>query len=429
VIDPLSGFLWIAPRHLKAISMPLSFWIAVVTSAAILLLSLLRSVRLREIQILNKLVGPNGLSRVLQFKDQREKIKRPVPQGEKMSASTPTPTSRSIHGIELRRSSRIQLPVPLLILGTNRRGETFQERTSAVSVNLHGCRYPSRHEYVQDGWVTLQVTGTDGPSSPAVRARVRSVFSARAPRELCQVGVELDTPGNVWGISTPPEDWQRLLGGSNSSAETAAAVAPAKETSTPISSFQGEQPTAPERRAEVTVFPGQPIGAAPVGEAPATEPPPAKPERLVITSEQILHALKGQIRLAADRAVQASLSAQLDQAVKLALAKMDESWQANVRQIEKLSVDRVAEMQNLWEKQLVVNRGQAQEISSRLQALADNSQQTLAETQKSVERLANETSPQLHARLMESFDRANIELNARATEVFSQHLARFDESS
>jgi hypothetical protein len=430
VIDPLSGFLWIAPRHLNAISMPLSFWIAVVTSAAILFLCLLRTVRLREIQVLNKLGDRNGLPGVLQFKDQQEKNKRPVPQGEKMSASTPTPTSRSIHGIELRRSSRIQLPVPLLILGTNRRGETFQERTSAVSVNLHGCRYSSRHEYVQDGWVTLQVTGTDGPSSPAVRARVRSVFSARTPRELCQVGVELDTPGNVWGISTPPEDWQRLLGGGNSSAGTAAAVAPAKEASTPISSFQGEQPTAPERRAEVTVFPGQPIGAAPVGEVPpATEPAPAKPERLVITSEQILQALKGQIRLAADRAVQASLSTQLDPAVKLALAKIEEGSQANVRQIEKSSVDRMAEMQNLWEKQLVANRGQAQEISSRLQALADNSQQTLAETQKSVERLANETSPQLHARLMESFDRASIELNARATEVFAQHLARLDESS
>jgi hypothetical protein len=426
VIDPLSGFLWIALRHHNAISMPLSFWIAAAISAAILFLCLLRIVRLREIQVLNKLYVRNGLPRVLQFKDQHEKNKRPVPQGEKMSASTPTPTSRSIHGVELRRSSRIQLPVPLLILGTNRRGETFQERTSAVSVNLHGCRYPSRHEYVQDGWVTLQVTG----SSPAVRARVRSVFSAQTPRELCQVGVELDTPGNVWGISTPPEDWQRLLGGSNSSAGTAAAVAPEKETSTSISSFQGEQPTAPERRAEVTVFPGQPIGAAPLGEvAPATEPAPVKPERLVITSEQILQALKGQIRLAADRAVQASLSAQLDQAVKLALANIDKGWQANVRQIEKFSVDRMAEMQNLWEKQLVVNRGQAQEISIRLQALADNSQQTLAETQKSVERLADETSPQLHARLMESFDRANIELNARATEVFAQHLARLDESS
>ena len=78
VIDPLSGFLWIAPRLLKAISMPLSFWIAVITSAAILLLSLLRSVRLREIQVLNKLVGPNGLPWVIQFKGQRERNKRPV---------------------------------------------------------------------------------------------------------------------------------------------------------------------------------------------------------------------------------------------------------------------------------------------------------------------------------------------------------------
>ena len=430
MIDPLSGFLWIAPRHLIAISMPLSFWIAVGTSVAILLLSLLRRVRLREIQVLNKLVDPNGMPRALQSKDQQEKNKRPIPQGEKMNASTSTPTSRHIHGVELRRSSRVQLSVPLLILGTDRRGETFQERTSAVSVNLHGCRYPSRHDYAQDGWVTLQVTGTGGPNSRAVRARVRSVFSAQTPRELCQVGVELDTPGNVWGVSTPPEDWQRLLGASNSFAGDAAAVAPAPETSTPVSSFHGERSTSPERRAEVTVFPGQPVGAAPGEEvAPAKEPAPAKTDRFVITSEQILQALKGQIRRAADGAVQASLSAQLDQAVKLALANIEEGRQANVRQIEQSSLDRMAEIQNLWEKQLIAYRGQAQEISSRLQALAENSQQTLAETQMSVERLANETSPQLHARLIASFDRANSEFNAKASEVFAQHLARLDESS
>src|SRR5215470_862838 len=246
--------------------MPFSFWIAVGTSLAILLLSLVRRVRLREIQVLNKLVDPNGMSRARQPKDQQEKNKSPIPQGDKMNTSTPKLTSRPIDGVELRRSSRIQLPVPLLILGTDRRGETFQERTSAVSVNLHGCRYPSRHDYAEDGWVTLQVTGTEGRSSRPVRARVRSVFSAQSQRELCQVGVELDTPGNVWGISTPPEDWQRLVGASNSFAGAAAAVAPAPETSTPVSSFHGERPTSPEQRAEVTVFPGQPVGAAPGAE-------------------------------------------------------------------------------------------------------------------------------------------------------------------
>src|SRR6267378_3107733 len=151
---PLGGFLWVAPRHHL----------------------ILRS-RLREEQAWKKFVDSNASPYVFQSKDQRDMDAHPNPQGEGMNTPTPMPTSRSPHDGDLRRSSRIDRPVPLLILGTNRRGETFQEKTSAVSVNLHGCRYPSRHDYAPESWVTLQVTGTDGGTSPVVRARVRSVLS------------------------------------------------------------------------------------------------------------------------------------------------------------------------------------------------------------------------------------------------------------
>jgi hypothetical protein len=264
----------------------------------------------------------------------------------------------------------------------------------------------------------------------AIRARVRSVHSAQTPRELCQVGVELDTPGNVWGIPTPPEDWQQLLGTSNSLAGAVAGVVSTPEISAPRTSVDGKQSTSPERRAEVTVFPGPPAGIAPAAEVtPGKGSEPTKTERFVITSEQILQALKDQIRLAANSAVQTSLSTQLDQAVKLALDKIGDGWRANARQIEKFSADRMAEVQNLLEEKLVTYRGHAEEISGRLQAVASNSRQTLADAQKLVERLANETSPQLHARLIDSFDHARIEFEARATQVFGQHLARLDEGS
>jgi len=393
----------------------------------VLLLGLWNRIRLREIQVLDKPGDPNAPQEVLQSKDQREADKHPNSKGGEMNTTT-TPTSHSLNGVDLRRSSRIEQHVPLLILGSDRHGENFRERTLAVAVNLHGCRYSSRHDYVQDGWVTLQVTGTDGTDSPAIRARVRSLHSPKTPRELCQVGVELDTPGNVWGIPTPPEDWQRLLGASNSSAEAAAPAVPAPETSTPPASLDGKQSLSPERRSEVTVFPGPPVSVEPAREvAPTKETADAKTDRFVITSEQILQALKSQIRVAADRAVQDSLSAQLDQAVKLALHKIEEGWRDNVRQIEKISADRMAEVQNLWEKQLVAHQNYTQEASGRLQALVNNSQQTFADTQKLVERLANETSPQLHARLMESFDRAKRDLEAAANQVFGLHVARLDE--
>jgi hypothetical protein len=323
------------------------------------------------------------------------------------------PPSRSPQNADLRRSSRIEQPVPLLILGTNHRGETFQERTSAVAVNLHGCRYPSRHDYALEGWVSLQVTGTDGANSPVVRARVRSVLSPQTPRELCQVGVELETPGNVWGIPVPPEDWQRLLGTSNSGVRAAAAVAPAPDPATPPSSFLGKQSAPPERKAEV---------------APGREPAPIKAERVVITAEQLLQALQGKIQLAADKAVQTSLSTQLDRAVKAALAKIGDGWRVSLRQTEESSAARLAEVQNLWEKELIVYRSRAEEISRRLEALAGDSQQTLAETRKFVECFTNETAPQLHARLNDSFGRASSEFESKAAQVSGHHLAQLAES-
>src|ERR1700704_204679 len=410
--------------------MSLFFWIALGTTLAALLIRWILRSRLREEQAWKKFVDSNAPPYVFQSKDRRDTDAHPNPQGEAMNTPTPMPTSRSPHDGDLRRSSRIDRPVPLLILGTNRRGETFQEKTSAVSVNLHGCRYPSRHDYAPESWVTLQVTGTDGGTSPVVRARVRSVLSPQTPREFCQVGVELETPGNVWGIPAQPEDWQRILVPSNSGARAAAAVAPALDPSTPLSSFLGKQSAPPERRAEVTVFPGPPAAAAPAAEVPpAKEPEATKAARVVVTLERLLQALGGRIQLAADKAVQTSLSTQLDQAVKIALAKIEDGWRANVRQTEEFSAARLAEVQNLWEKELVVYRSRAEEISRRLEALAGNSQQTLAETQKFVECFTNETAPKLHARLNASFDRAIGEFEARATQVSGRHLTQLVEST
>ena len=128
--------------------------------------------------------------------------------GEFVSQSSVMNTPSNSVGEEARRSTRIERSVPLIVFGQNRLGEPFVERTVSTSINLHGCRYPSRHDYGVGSWVTLQVVGLNvEPKPPAVRARVRSVHTSQSARELQQVGVELENPGNVWGIVTPPPDW------------------------------------------------------------------------------------------------------------------------------------------------------------------------------------------------------------------------------
>src|SRR5258708_27241093 len=137
-------------------------------------------------------------------------------------------TPRDSGGEDARRSTRIERSVPLIVFGQNRMGEPFVERTVSTSLNVHGCRYPSRHDYGVGSWVTLQVVGLNvEPKPPAVRARGRSVHTAQSSRELQQVGVELENPRNVWGIATPPPDWMTAGGTSPGLAQFAITAPPA----------------------------------------------------------------------------------------------------------------------------------------------------------------------------------------------------------
>jgi hypothetical protein len=316
-----------------------------------------------------------------------------------MDTPTPnqTPSSRSAHDADLRRTSRIERSVPLLILGTNRRGEAFQEKTYAIAVNLHGCRYVSRHEYAPASWITLQVTGADGGNSTVVRARVRSVVSARTPRELFQVGVELETPGNVWGISSVPLDWRRFLGTSSSTV-----------------------------RSEVTVFPGPPASTSAITASAVSfekDAAPKETERVAINAEQLQ-----ELQIAADKAVQVSLSTRVDEAVKVALGKIEEGSRARLRETQEASA-RLAEIQSLWEKESVSYRNRAEEIAQRIETVTANSQQALSDTQKFVARFAGETAPQLQTRINESFGRAGTEFEARAAQISDQHLAEISQNT
>src|SRR5439155_14916157 len=137
-------------------------------------------------------------------------------------------------GPEGRRSTRIERPVPLLITGHDGLGQEFLERTSAVSLNLHGCRYASRHDCHVGSWITLQIG--EAPLAEivtSVRAQVRSVQVPRNPRDLYHVGVQLEKPANVWRVPSPPPDWltaaQRVAGElPPSNEQTAAATGPGR---------------------------------------------------------------------------------------------------------------------------------------------------------------------------------------------------------
>jgi hypothetical protein len=107
-----------------------------------------------------------------------------------------------------RRSTRIMQAVPLAVTGVDALGRPFTERTSTLIINCHGCRYQSKHYVLKNMWVTLEVPHPEGGQPPrAVRGRVAWIQRPRTVRQLFQVALELETPGNAWGIAFPPPDW------------------------------------------------------------------------------------------------------------------------------------------------------------------------------------------------------------------------------
>ena len=107
-----------------------------------------------------------------------------------------------------RRSTRIVQAVPLVVTGVDALGRPFVERTSSLIINCHGCRYQSKHYVLKNMWVTMEIPHPEAGQPPrTVRGRVAWIQRPRTVRQLFQVALELEVPGNVWGIAFPPEDW------------------------------------------------------------------------------------------------------------------------------------------------------------------------------------------------------------------------------
>ncbi|PYU00294.1 MAG: hypothetical protein DMG34_19485, partial [Acidobacteria bacterium] len=61
-------------------------------------------------------------------------------------------------------------------------------------------------------WVTLEIPHPETGQPPRqVRGRVAWIQRPRTVRQLFQVALELELPGNVWGIGFPPEDWGNFV--------------------------------------------------------------------------------------------------------------------------------------------------------------------------------------------------------------------------
>ena len=124
-----------------------------------------------------------------------------------------------------RRSTRVAAGVFVGVKGIDANGQPFTERRVTLEVGLQGCKFYSRYPLPKNSWLTMEIPNKQSNSaSQDFRARVAWARRSRTLPGLFQVGVELESPGNIWGLADPPDDWRE----------------PAKPKSSVVTAFEKE---------------------------------------------------------------------------------------------------------------------------------------------------------------------------------------------
>jgi PilZ domain len=111
------------------------------------------------------------------------------------------PSEKTQHAI--RRSTRLPLEVPVLLTSLNA-AVTFSEQCNTTLVNAHGCGLIVPRELAHGIQVRLEIVSAKRHTT----ARVAEVVPLGGDPETWLVGLELEVPGNFWGIEYAPADWK-----------------------------------------------------------------------------------------------------------------------------------------------------------------------------------------------------------------------------
>jgi len=108
----------------------------------------------------------------------------------------------------LRRSTRLNAAVPITVMGVDSYRGPYREEVSTLAVSCHGCRYESKHDVLTNSWVMLELNGRKHGAGPvSARGLVKWVKRSGETAGVYETAIELEDPGNIWGLDSPPQDW------------------------------------------------------------------------------------------------------------------------------------------------------------------------------------------------------------------------------
>jgi hypothetical protein len=321
-------------------------------------------------------------------------------------------------GTQKRRSTRIVQAVPITVTGTDALGQPFKERTTTVMVNCHGCKYQSKHYVPKNSIVTLDIPRPEGGPFHT-QGRVVWVQRPRTVRELFQIGLEFEVPGNFWGIAFPPEDWASGVDIPTGDLTGTLEVAHVTETVASISPQPLPPigpppiPTTPEKRIEappsqIPAPPPKPVTvnapaapppmaakpAAPVAQPPI--PPAASVPAAGPSTDSKIHVVPAPPTVAIAADTQAALSKQMARMVADAKETLDKTLRRGAEEAitEEMTVVRQqldVQLHDTVEKAIKVSMERVSESAVKrvVQQAADRTKEIVEEARKASESSAS----------------------------------------
>ena len=251
---------------------------------------------------------------------------------------------------EERRSTRVEEAIPITVIGVDSARGPYREQVCTTAVSYHGCKYESKYDVLNDAFVILEINREGQNLAPIVaRGRVKWAKRPGFGGGSYQTAIELEEPGNVWGITAPPKDWLELAAKPKSKTD------PSKPQ--PFLVARPEQAATPVEESNSAI-------AAPPNE-PKTLPSAAATSRPVSDLMRNFQAqMEGLISEAAASAVQERASATVTEArltikeearralAEAAAAQATPLIQQSIRQFKQASQETTLAFQVQWTLQL-----------------------------------------------------------------------------
>ena len=311
-------------------------------------------------------------------------------------------SSNPVAYAQKRRSSRVEKSIRLAVQGVDASHAPFQEEVTTVAISCHGCSYQMKHEVLPGAMVILDLgQRANGHSEWPARARVKWIQKLNADAQPAYgIAVEFESAGNIWGISSPPEDWFPVQGSK------------AAEPPRPGRELRVITRTEPQALAALSGGPA-PVSVLKRGEAPASQSPwfadlmagisnqiqttVSEIAAITLANERnrMLDEFRVQIQNEAAGTIERVIETSKEELARRALKLVNEATDASVRRSHEHLIGAIEQdLENAKQRMLT----QGNELNQRADSIATR---TMEQLQRSIETSRADAAARFVSRLRE----------------------------